>query len=166
MFCKSLIQFSADGRGYVSSQLSDLSPNYSGDNEIMATSFKSSHAHTATLKPPTLTHTSTEDSWTLMGKSGSVSCGVIIPSSWFWCTQASICALQESVSPVLCKFWRLYGGVNSDLPLLMLYPGLLHPEPLPLQQSTADLYLHKRHSNTVLSQSLWGLWVLVCTRYV
>ena len=44
----------------------------------------------------------------------------------------------------------------------MLYPGLLHPEPLPLQQSTADLCLHRRHSNTVLTQSLWGLWVLVC----
>ena len=48
----------------------------------------------------------------------------------------------------------------------MPYPSLLHPEPLPLQQSTADPCLHKRHSNTVLSQSLWGLWVLVHTRFV
>ena len=31
-------------------------------------------------------------------------------------------------------------------------------------QSTADLYLLRRHSNTVLSQSLRGL--LMCTRYV
>ena len=38
----------------------------------------------------------------------------------------------------------------------MTYPGLLHPEPLPLQQSAADPYLQRRHSNTVLSQSLWG----------
>ena len=37
---------------------------------------------------------------------------------------------------------------------------------LPLQQSTADLYLCRRHSNTVLAQSLWGLWVLVHTRFV
>ena len=43
----------------------------------------------------------------------------------------------------------------------MPYPSLVHPEPLPLQQSIADPYLHRRHSNTVLSQSLWGLWVLV-----
>ena len=43
----------------------------------------------------------------------------------------------------------------------MPYPGLLHPEPLHLQQSTADLC--RRHSNTVLAQSLWCLWVLVCT---
>ena len=48
----------------------------------------------------------------------------------------------------------------------MPYPSLMHPEPLPLRQSTADPYLHRRHSNTVLSQSLWGLWVLVCTRFV
>ena len=29
--------------------------------------------------------------------------------------QGSLCALQESVSSVLCKFWGLYGGVNGDL---------------------------------------------------
>ena len=45
-------------------------------------------------------------------------------------------------------------------------PGLLHPEPLPLRQSTADPDLHRRHSETVLAQSLWGLWVLVHTRFV
>ena len=42
----------------------------------------------------------------------------------------------------------------------MPYQGLLHPETLPLQQSTADLDLCRRHWNTVLSQSLWSLWVL------
>ena len=47
----------------------------------------------------------------------------------------------------------------------MPYPGLLHPEPLPLQQSTADPDLHRRHSDTVQSQSLWGLWVLVHMRF-
>ena len=46
------------------------------------------------------------------------------------------------------------------------YPSLLHPEPLPLQHSTADPYLHRRHSNIVLSQSPWGLWILVHTRLV
>ena len=46
----------------------------------------------------------------------------------------------------------------------MPYPGILHPEPL--QQSTGDLYIHWRHSNTVLVQSLWGFWVLVHTSFV
>ena len=41
----------------------------------------------------------------------------------------------------------------------MTYPSVLHPEPLALQQTTADLYLHRRRS--VLS--LWGPWVLVLT---
>ena len=35
----------------------------------------------------------------------------------------------------------------------MPYPSLLHPEPL--QQATADPYLHRRDSDTVLAQSLW-----------
>ena len=48
----------------------------------------------------------------------------------------------------------------------MAHPGLLHPESLPLQRATADLYLHRRRSDTVLAQSLWGLRVLVHTRYV
>ena len=43
----------------------------------------------------------------------------------------------------------------------MIYPGLLHPEPLTLWQATADPYLLRRHSDTVLAQSLWGLWVPV-----
>ena len=48
----------------------------------------------------------------------------------------------------------------------MLYPSLLHPEPLSLRQTTDDPYLHRRHSNTVLSQSLLCSWALVCTRFV
>ena len=69
--------------------------------------------------------------------------------------QGFVCALQESVSQS-CKFWRLCGGVNGNL----LQEGLchtlslLHPECLPLWQATTDLYLCRRHSNTVLAQSL------------
>ena len=69
---------------------------------------------------------------------------------------------------VLYNFWWLYGGVNGDL----LQEGLCHTQlcctqsPLPLQQATADPYLHRRHSDTVLAQPLWNLWVLVCPRFV
>ena len=60
-----------------------------------------------------------------MGKSESVSCGVTAPFSWVLVkTQGFVCALQESVSPVLCKFWQLYGGVNGDL----LQEGLFHTQ--------------------------------------
>ena len=34
------------------------------------------------------------------------------------------------------------------------------------QQSTADPQLLRRHPDTVLSQSVWDLWVLVHTKYV
>ena len=70
---------------------------------IMATSFKRPRGCTGTLSAPRpcsrapLTHASAGDSWTLVGKSGSGS----------WCTQDFVCAFQESVSPILCKFWWL-----------------------------------------------------------
>ena len=41
--------------------------------------------------------------------------GSLLLSPGSWCTQSSVCALQESVSPVLGKFWQLYGGVNDNL---------------------------------------------------
>ena len=94
--------------------------------KIMATSFKRSHACTATLsasrpcsRPPP-THASSRNSQTPTGKSGEVSCTA--PFSWSWCTQGFVCALRESVSPVLCKFWWLSGGVNGN----HLREGLCH----------------------------------------
>ena len=50
--------------------------------------------------------------------------GALLPSPGSWCAQAFVCALQESVSPVLCKFWELYGGVNGNL----LLEGLCHTQ--------------------------------------
>ena len=41
--------------------------------------------------------------------------GSLLPSPGTYCAQAFVCALQESVSPVLCKIWWLYGGVNGDI---------------------------------------------------
>ena len=128
---------------------------------------------------PLPTHASARDSWTLTGESGSVSCGVTAPFSWVLVHTGSVCALQESVPPFLCKFWWLYGGVNGyHLQEAYTIPSLLHPEPLPLWQFTADPYLHRRHSNTVPSlrgvsgswctqglfdpsECLWWLWGLI-----
>ena len=89
--------------------------------KIMVTSFKRSQAYTAVLsapwpcsRPPP-THTFTRDSWILMGKLDQSLEGSLLLSPGSWCTQGSVCALLESVSPVLCKFWWLSGGVNGDL---------------------------------------------------
>ena len=142
--------------------------------KIIATSFKRSHAWTYTQCPqPCSSTTDPHLHQRLLDTHQQVWVSLLWVHCSFllgpWCT--SFCFFSPRVCfPVLCKFWRLYGVVNGDLfqegLCYMLYPGLLHPEPLPLQQSTADLYLHRRHSKTVLSQYLWTLWVLVHTRYV
>ena len=65
--------------------------------------------------------------WRLLdtqGKSGSVSCGVTDPFSWVL-VHTRFCLCPPRVCfPVLCKFWRLYGGVNGDL----LQEGLCHTQ--------------------------------------
>ena len=102
----------------------------------------------------------TGHSRTSLGQSLVVS---LLLSLWSWCTQAFVCALQVSVSSVLCKFWWFYGGVN----------GLCHTQvyctqsPCPcMSPLLTHCLLCKRHSDTVLAHSLWGLWVLVRTRFV
>ena len=52
--------------------------------KIMVTSFKRSCARTVALSAPdhAAAHASARDSWTLTGKSGSVSSGVTAPFSW------------------------------------------------------------------------------------
>ena len=64
--------------------------------------------------------------WRLSDTHGQVGAseGSLLLSPGSWCTQGSVCALQESVSPVLCKFWQLYGGANGDL----LQEGLCHTQ--------------------------------------
>ena len=107
MLSKSLIQISVDGRACVPSLLFDLRPNYGGGNEDdgdLLQKAPCAHCCTPCLGPcsrPPPTHASAGDSWTLTGKSGSISCEVTAPFSHVWYTQGFVCALQESVSPVL-----------------------------------------------------------------
>ena len=104
-----------------------LGPNYGGGNEDnghLLQKIPCMHCYTQCPQPcsrPPPTHTSTGDSWTLTGKSGSVSCGVTAPFSW--CTRFCLCPPRVNF-PVLCKFWQLYGGVNGNL----LQKGLCHTQ--------------------------------------
>ena len=134
MFSKSLIQFSVDGWGCVASLLfssvqssrsvmSDSlrelfsviyrGPNYGGGNEDngdLLQKIPCTHCYTQCPQPcrrPPPTHTSAGDSWTLMGKSGSVSWGVTAPFSWVL-VQTRFCLCPTRVYfLVLCKFWQL-----------------------------------------------------------
>ena len=111
MFSITLIQYSVDGWAYVPSLFLDLRPNYGGgkeDNGDLLQKVPCMHCCTQCLQPcsrPLLIHASARDSWTLMGMSKSVSCGVIALFSWILVRTSFVCALQESVSLVLCQFW-------------------------------------------------------------
>ena len=111
------------------------------------------------------THTSTGDPWKFTGNSRSVSCGLSAPFSWVLvCTSFCLC-LQESVSQSCVSSGGCMVGlmVTSSKRAYAIPRSTARRAPSP-EESTADLYLLRRHSDTVLSQSLWGLWVLVSTR--
>ena len=69
----------------------------------MATFFKRTYARTLVSRRPLEAQASAGASWALTGKSGSVSCGVTAPFSWVLLHTGFVCALQESISPVLWK---------------------------------------------------------------
>ena len=83
--------------------------------------------------------------------------GSLLLSPGSWCAQGSICALQESVSLVLCKFWWLSGElmVTSSKRAYAIPRSTAPRAPAP-QQSTADPYLLRRHQ-TQFCVSLCGV---------
>ena len=92
-----------------------LGPNYGGGNEDngdLLQKVPCAHCYTQCpqlcIRPP-LTHASAGDSWTITGKSGSVSCGVTAPFSWVL-VRTKFCLCPPRVYfPVLCKTggsWR------------------------------------------------------------
>ena len=129
MLSKSLIQFSVDGQGCGPSLLFDLRANTGGGSEDNGDFLKRSvhalpHSVPPTLQahcqptplPETLGHI-----WASRGQS---LVGSLLLSPGSCCAQGFVCALQESVFPVLCKFWQLYSGVNGEL----LQEGLYHTQ--------------------------------------
>ena len=129
MLNKSSIQFSIDAWSCVPSLLFTWGQTMVEVMKIMATSFKSFHACTITLSDtnpaaghhwPTPLLETPGYSWASLGQP---LVGSLLLSPGSWCT-GSVCALQESVSPVLCKSWQLYGGVNGNL----LQEGLCHTQ--------------------------------------
>ena len=159
MLSKSLIQFSVDLCLLLllcSPLLFDPRPSYGGgdeDNGDLLQKVPWVYWYTQYPQPcgrPPLAHASAGGPWTLTGKSRSASFGVTAPFSWVLVPIRFCLCLQESVSPVLCTFWQLYGGLMAtSSKRASATPGPLHPEPLSQQQATADLYHHRRPQNTV-----------------
>ena len=132
--------------------------------KIMVTSFKRSHVCTATLSAPDpaaghCRHTSPPET---PGHSqenlGQSLVGSLLLSPGSWCTQGFVCDLQESVSQscvssggsmmalMATSSKRAYAIPRSAAPRGPA-PAAVHCWPIRC----------RRHSNTVLAQSLWGL---------
>ena len=121
MLSKSLIQFSLMGRAVFPPYSLIIDRTMVEVMKKMVTSFKRSHAGTAALSAPnpvaghcwpmTLQETPGHSQASL----GQSLVGSLLFSPGSWCAQGFVCALQDSVSPVLCKFWRLYSGANGNL---------------------------------------------------
>ena len=136
MLSKSLFQFSVEGQGCVPSLLFDLRPNCGGGNEdngglllkVLCTHCHTQHPQPCSRPPPT--HASTGDSWTLTGKSGSISYGDTVFFSWLLvCTSFCLCPPRVCFpSPVevlqtLITIKSHWPPKSSSLGVLSLFAG-------------------------------------------
>ena len=140
--------------------------------KIIATFFKRSHAHTATLSAP---NPAAGHPWPfpvpetpghVQASVGQSLVGSLLLSPGTWWTQGSVCALQESVFQscvssgssmeglMVTSSKRAYAVLRSAAPRASVSAAVNFWH-IPLQETLS-----------LLSQSLWGLWVLVCTRFV
>ena len=144
----------------------NLRPNYGGGNEDngeLLQKVPCRHCYTQCPQPcsrPPPTHASAGDSWTLAGKSGSVSCGATAPSPGFWCAQGSVSALQGSVSKSCVSSGgsmlglmgtcskRAYATPRSAAPRASA-PAAVHCWPVPRQETP-------RHSSGSVSVGSLG----------
>ena len=173
MLSKPLTQFSVVGQGCVSSLLFDWRPSCGGCNEnngdllpkvkcrLCCTQCPRPSAGHRQPMPPPETPGHSGQVWVSLWWghcSFLLALGVhkvlFVPSKRLF-PQSCVSSGDSMVGLMVTSSKRAYAIPRSTAPRA--------PAP---QQSTADLYLHRRHPNTVLSQSLWGLWVLVCTRLV
>ena len=104
MLGKSLIHLSVDGWGCVLSLLFTWDQTMVEVMKIMATSFKRSHARTATLSAPNPAASCRRPMPPLetpghsRASLGQTLVGSLLLSPGSWCPKGSVCALQESVS--------------------------------------------------------------------
>ena len=171
MLSKSLIQFSIDGWRFVPSLLFTWGQTMVEVMKTIVTSLKMSHACPATLSDPNPAAATTDPCLCL--RLSDTHGQVWLSLLWGHCsfllgpgTHKVLFVPSKCLFPSPVEVWQLYGGfmVTSSRRAYAI-PKSAAPRAPPLQPSTADPSLHRRHSNTVLAQSLWGLWVLVCTTF-
>ena len=126
---------------------------------MMATSFRRpNHALLHSVPHPAAAHSRPTPqpgppghSWACLGQFlvGSLP---LSPGSWW--AQGFVCALQESVSSVLCKFWWFYDGVNADL----LQEGLCHTQVCCTQSPCSRPLLTRTSTGDTQTQ----FWLSLC----
>ena len=166
MLSKYLTQFSVEGLGCVPSLLFDLRPNYGGGppskdpmDALLHSPPNPAAGHCQPSPPP-------ETPGHPQASLGRSLVGSLLLSPRSWCTRFCLCP-PRVYFPVLCKFSWLCGGLMAtSFKKAYAIPRSAAPRAPAPQQSTADPQLLRRHPDTVLSQSVWDLWVLVHTKYV
>ena len=121
------------------------------------------HHYTRCPQPcsrPPATNASAGDPWTLMGKSGSVSCGVTAPFSWVLVHTTFCLCLQESVSQsCVSSGGSMVGLMATSSKRAYATPRSAAPRaPVPAAD-TADLNLlrwHSGHSSVSVSVGSLG----------
>ena len=165
MLSKSLIQFSVDGQGCVLPLLFDLRPKYVGGNEDNGNLLqKGPCMHYCTqcpqsrsMSPPT--HTSARDSYTVMGRSGSVSCGVTAPFFWVLvCTRFFVPSKSLFLQSCVSSSGSMVGLMVTSSKRAYAIPRSTAPRAPTPGESTAGLYLHRRlkHSSVLVSVGSLG----------
>ena len=140
--------------------------------KIMVTSFKRSHACTATLSAPnpaaghhwptplleTPGHTQASLSQSLVGSL------LLTPGSW---RTKFCCALWESISQsCVSSGSSMVRLMATSSKRFYAIPKSAASRALSLWQSTDDPYLHRDAQTQFCLSLCGGLWVLVCTRFV
>ena len=88
----------------------------------------------------------------------SVSYEVTAPFSWVLVPRRFCSCPRRVYFPVLCKFWQLYGGLMAtSSKRAYAIPRSAAPRAPILWKSTADPYLYRTRSNTVVSVSVESL---------
>ena len=164
MLSKSLIQFSVVGWGCVPSLLFDLRLNYGGGNEDNGDLLQKVQCMHCPLSapdpaaghhrpmPPLATPGYSRAS---LGQSFMGSLSFLLGPG----VPCFVCAFQQSVFTVLCKFWRPYCGVNGDL----LQEGLCYTQVCCIQSPCPCGRPLLTHTSAGDSQTLKGhIWLRLC----
>ena len=164
MLSKSLIQLSVDGWGCVPFLLFTRGSLYGRGNEVNGEVLQKVpcvHCYTQCPQPcsrPPPTHTSIGDSGHSWASLGQSLVGSLLLSHGSWCAQGFVVTFKSlSLQSCVSSGGSMVGLIATSSTTAYAIHRSAAPRARALRQSTADLYLHSRHSNTVLAQSLLGL---------